>query len=126
MVNAILKWHGVPEIVDRKPDEQTWLEYSEAWLDDQKALKRKDSVTYKQYKSHLKQFITFLESDMSLAAIERKHCHSFYNQLLEKRASKTCQNVLTSLRIVFKQAVEDELIPKSPAAGVKTAVVISR
>lgn len=125
MVNEILKWHGVPEIVDRKPEEQTWLEYSGSWMDDQKALKG-ETVTYKQYRSHLKQFTAFLEPDISIAAIERKHCQAFYNQLLKKRAAKTCRNIFTTIRMVFKQAVEDELISKSPAVNVKTAVVNSR
>lgn len=119
MVNAILKWHGVPERIEDNtvPKVVTWEQFSTDWISDKAATGSAES-TVRHYKSHLGQFTEFLSEGAPLTTIDRRKCQDFYNSLLAKRQVKTCNNIIKSVGMVLRTAVKDSLITHNPAEDV--------
>lgn len=58
--------------------------------------------------------------DMKLQKIERRHIIAAQSELLESAAVASVNSVIGLLRQVFKEAILDDLIVKSPCMGVKS------
>lgn len=93
----------------------TFREYTEQWMAHVRAnLKRSTSDSYQGIlNSHLLPRFGHLHFD----AISRKELKSYIVELADsgKLARNTVRNVFASLRAIFTQAVEDELIEMNPA-----------
>lgn len=125
-VNALLKWHGIPEIKDSESDTLSWADYSTSWLDDiERTL---EVASYRHHRTHLNSFTKFLDDEsLLLRHVSRRQVQDWYNELSESGLMpKTTMAYLKTIRRIFADAISDELIRSNPAVKIKTNAIHSR
>lgn len=127
MVNLLLTWHGLGALVGARST-ISWQEYSEKWCVDLDLTSVRAS-TKRDYKSHVARFTAWLEKTVTngekipLKTIDREMIQDFYRYLLVDQGlqPKTIQNRIKGLRMIFAQAIDDDLLTKNPAARIRVA-----
>ncbi len=91
--------------------------YFEEWL----AGKRNSTKgnTLKTYKSHYHKHISPRLGGKRIQKIERREVLNLQREISGELTETMCNGVLRTLKIIFNDAVHDEIISKSPADGVK-------
>ena len=92
--------------------------YFEEWLADKRGGIK--GSTLKWYETYYKGHISPCFGTMKIQKIERRQVLAFQRGLAEGNLStQTCNNIMKILKIILKDAVMDEIIPKNPAEGIK-------
>lgn len=89
-------------------------DYAKMWLETYKANR---GINTKQMYSHLISCQFASLSGMKLCDIRATHLQAVINEYAEQ--PRTCEQIKLTLRQIFKQAIEDDLVLKNPAASLE-------
>ena len=89
-------------------------DYANTWLETYKANR---GINTKQMYSHLISCQFASISGMKLCDIRATHLQAIINEYAEQ--PRTCEQIKLTLRQIFKQAIEDDLVTKNPAASLE-------
>ncbi len=118
-VNALLRWHSIPEISDPSPQTVSIKDFSEPWLKDLE--QTRSLATYRHYKTHVENFRDFIGETSSLRSITKRQVQDWYNALKKSGLKpKTLLAYLKSVRRLFVDAIDEGVLTRSPAAKIKT------
>lgn len=92
--------------------------YFEEWLEGKRGGIK--GSTIKWYETYYRGHISPCLGNMKLQKMERRQVLVFQKGLAEGNLSaQTCNNIMKILKIILKDAVMDEVIPRNPAEGIK-------
>ena len=113
------------EHIDPRAGRVRFAEYAATWLDSQVHLRYSTS---RQYEQSLRLHIVPVLGNRPLAAIRRSDIQSLVNAWAAEGASAhTIANALfKTVRLVFKSAVLDGLIAKSPCVAIRRPQIVTR
>lgn len=106
------------------PNETIYSVWSKLWLDSlRNTLKPR---TIETYESHIRNYILPVFGNKKLQDITHLDCQKLSNDLLERLAPKTVNNVISTLSKSFEYAVNNDLINKNPARNLTLPKVIKK
>lgn len=82
--------------------------------------------TLKTYKSHYFTHISPRIGKRKVQRIERREILNLQREISDKLSQSTCNGVLRTLKIILNDAVQDNIISKSPASGIKALKEIEK
>lgn len=96
---------------------ETFAEYAERWLAEHRP--RVEAGTFADYRKSVEKYLIPALGARKLAAISRAHVRQLVADLVAegRLANKTVNNAIVPLRLMLAHAVDDGLIPSSPAAS---------
>lgn len=92
-------------------------EYFEEWLEGKRNSTKGNSL--KTYKSYYYKHISPRLGNKKVQKIERREVLKLQNEVSQQLSVSACNMVLKVLKIVLNDAMNDEVISKNPASGVK-------
>lgn len=93
-------------------------EYFEEWLVGKR--NNTKSNTLKTYKAFYYKHISPVLGGKKIQKIERREVLKLQNEVSQKLSISTCNVVLKVLKIVLNEAVNDDIIVKNPASGIRS------
>jgi site-specific recombinase XerD len=104
--------------------QETLESYAETWFDVLKpSLKPASQVKYEAVKKSLVESVTAVRGVISIQDVEKKDIVRWRNERLKQVAKTTANTELKIVRMIFLQALEDEIITSSPASSVSGSTV---
>jgi integrase len=102
----------------RRPEQLTFREHADRWIEDGVARGQWRSTTVKAYRVQLRRFVDYF-GEMPLATIRPSHVAAYIAEASKKLAPATVIRDVDVLYAIFNTGVRLELIERNPAATVE-------
>ena len=101
-------------------NESTFSSYSTTWLKSKKATTAK--TTFAAYKKTVSKFLEYLGDKASgpMHDLEKRDVSDFRDQMLGSFTRTTANHDLKIVKMIFRDALDDGVIPENPVNGVKS------